>query len=527
MRAPARVSSARYRSRTPPNVRCAPRREQTPRSKEMTQPAHIVRKFTNSSHSSELHGGLAGRTHATSNESHCVFFLTRPACRRADRPIWPIRSKRVHLTRVAKPPKLDDFLNGNIPPGQARIDDFRQNAPSDGAKATRETVAYLSYDDEHLYVFSSARRRKRSSARAWPIATISQSDDEVARLSRYLSRPAARARFLREPSRHPGRRHQHRRPERRLQLGHALEKRRPHHRRWLRGLDRDPFPQPPFSERRCADLGHRSRALHSRHQRIFLLAVLHLAHQRIRAAARQHRRSGTRLGRPQSDGHSLCFRRTRAISEHAQLHRARLQIANRAARRRRYEGHHSRFLHARRHRESRFQPGGIGGPADHHQPAIRGFLSGAAPVLSRKRRVLFRRPTICSSAARIQDPEIGARLTGRAGPWQVGFLAMDDRYPGNTLPSSSIPTTAITPPIGVLRVQRDIGEESYCRRSWAPPTISARITNISARPTRASASPIIWCSPAKPCTATPAFPVCRTFPGTDYLADLEYSEPAF
>jgi hypothetical protein len=58
--------------------------------------------------------------------------------------------KTVHLTRVSKPPKLEDFLSGNIPPGQARIDDFRQNAPSDGAKATRETVAYLSYDDEHL-----------------------------------------------------------------------------------------------------------------------------------------------------------------------------------------------------------------------------------------------------------------------------------------------------------------------------------------------------------------------------------------
>ena len=60
--------------------------------------------------------------------------------------------KTVHLSRVTKPPKLEDFLTGNIPPGQARIDDFRQNAPSDGAKATRETVAYLSYDDEHLYV---------------------------------------------------------------------------------------------------------------------------------------------------------------------------------------------------------------------------------------------------------------------------------------------------------------------------------------------------------------------------------------
>src|SRR5271163_3432880 len=56
--------------------------------------------------------------------------------------------KTVHLNRVPNPPKLEDFLKGTIPPGQTRIDDFRQNAPSDGARATRETVAYLSNDDE-------------------------------------------------------------------------------------------------------------------------------------------------------------------------------------------------------------------------------------------------------------------------------------------------------------------------------------------------------------------------------------------
>ena len=81
--------------------------------------------------------------------------------------------------RVAKPPKLDDFLSGNIPPGQARIDDFRQNAPSDGAKATRETVAYLSYDDERLYVIFLCKEEKTKLRARMANRDDIQSDDEV------------------------------------------------------------------------------------------------------------------------------------------------------------------------------------------------------------------------------------------------------------------------------------------------------------------------------------------------------------
>ena len=88
--------------------------------------------------------------------------------------------KTVHPTRVSKPPKLEDFINGHILLGQARIDDFRQNAPSDGAKATRETVAYLSYDDEHLYVvFLCKEEKSKLRARMANRDDIS-SDDEVA-----------------------------------------------------------------------------------------------------------------------------------------------------------------------------------------------------------------------------------------------------------------------------------------------------------------------------------------------------------
>ena len=36
--------------------------------------------------------------------------------------------KIVHLNRVAKPPTIEDFLKGNVPPGHARINAFRQNA---------------------------------------------------------------------------------------------------------------------------------------------------------------------------------------------------------------------------------------------------------------------------------------------------------------------------------------------------------------------------------------------------------------
>jgi hypothetical protein len=56
-----------------------------------------------------------------------------------------------HVERIAQPPVLDDFLSGAPVPGFTRITDFRQNKPNDGKPVSRETIAWIAYDDQNFY----------------------------------------------------------------------------------------------------------------------------------------------------------------------------------------------------------------------------------------------------------------------------------------------------------------------------------------------------------------------------------------
>jgi hypothetical protein len=68
-------------------------------------------------------------------------------------PTAPVEQDRsVRIPKVSRPPKLQDFLNGTSREAEARITDFRQREPGDGVPTTRKTTAYLSYDDANLYI---------------------------------------------------------------------------------------------------------------------------------------------------------------------------------------------------------------------------------------------------------------------------------------------------------------------------------------------------------------------------------------
>jgi len=58
----------------------------------------------------------------------------------------------VSIPRVADPPALADFATGTPPDGLLRVDDFRQREPGDGVPASQPTIAYLGYDADNLYV---------------------------------------------------------------------------------------------------------------------------------------------------------------------------------------------------------------------------------------------------------------------------------------------------------------------------------------------------------------------------------------
>jgi hypothetical protein len=71
----------------------------------------------------------------------------------------------------------------------------------------------------------------------------------------------------------------------------------------------------------------------------------------------------------------------------------------------------------------------------------------------------FQTPENLFYSRRIQDPEFGARLTGKTGGWGLGILASDDRAAGQQLPPAD-PGYGDRAVLGVLRIDREIGNES-------------------------------------------------------------------
>jgi hypothetical protein len=60
--------------------------------------------------------------------------------------------KSASIPKVSRPPKLEDFIEGNPREAELKITDFRQFDPGDGDPVSQPTTAYLSYDDNNLYV---------------------------------------------------------------------------------------------------------------------------------------------------------------------------------------------------------------------------------------------------------------------------------------------------------------------------------------------------------------------------------------
>jgi len=58
----------------------------------------------------------------------------------------------LHIPRVTRPPKLEDFITGTPREAEAVVTEFIQMDPTNGAPVSQPTTAYLSYDDKNLYV---------------------------------------------------------------------------------------------------------------------------------------------------------------------------------------------------------------------------------------------------------------------------------------------------------------------------------------------------------------------------------------
>ena len=71
----------------------------------------------------------------------------------------------------------------------------------------------------------------------------------------------------------------------------------------------------------------------------------------------------------------------------------------------------------------------------------------------------FQTPINLVFTRRIVDPEYGARLTGKLGPWAIGLLLANDKSPGNSVIEND-PLSGRKAYFGVVRINRDIGKEN-------------------------------------------------------------------
>jgi uncharacterized protein DUF5916 len=432
--------------------------------------------------------------------------------------------KTVHLTRVSKPPKLDDFLTGNIPPGQARIDDFRQNAPSDGAKATRETVAYLSYDDDHLYVIFLCKEEKSKLRARMANRDDIQSDDEVAVYLDTFRDKQHVLDFYVNPL----------------------------------GIQADATSTEGQSDDYSYDTLWRSDG---RITADGYAVWIEIPFRSLRFSSSDVQTWGIGLGRfiPAINESSYWPYYTSRISGFApQL--GSTEGLDRVSAGRNLTvipyvfGERAQYLNTPSYAAPDFKSqtplrAGVDMKAILHDsftldvtvnPDFSQVESEDPQITINQRFEVFfpeLRPFFLENAAyfqtpdnlffsrRIEDPEIGARLTGRSGPWQVGFLAMDDRFPGNTLPSSD-PEYGHHAEIGVLRVQRDLGEGSNVGLMATTYNLGARhelLGSVDAR-IRFTDNLVLTGQAVHSETSIPGLP---HFSGADYLAALEYSSLHF
>jgi hypothetical protein len=79
------------------------------------------------------------------------------------------------------------------------------------------------------------------------------------------------------------------------------------------------------------------------------------------------------------------------------------------------------------------------------------FFEAPLIAVGLQTRMLFTR--------RIADPSFGTRLTGKVGPWNLGFLVADDRSPGKIVPDND-PDSGKSAYFAVGRVTHDLGKNS-------------------------------------------------------------------
>jgi hypothetical protein len=368
------------------------------------------------------------------------------------------QDRMIRIEKVSRPPRLEDFLSGNIPENQTRITDFRQQKPADGNPVSLPTTAYISYDDENFYVvFICLSPPEKVRGRMSKRDDIFSDDMVAVYLDTFHDRRHALS-FYVNPL----------------------------------GIQGDSVYTDGQSDDYNYDIIWKSEA---RVTREGYAAWISIPFKSIRFPSTELQTWGFGVARfiPSNNEASYWpYNTTRIEGFTPQL--ALLDGLARIS-----PGRNLQFIPYgtfTRLRSLDMPEGAVPSFATHDDfragldskvilhdaltldvtlnPDFSQVESDDPQVTTNQRFEVFfpeKRPFFLENAnyfqtpenlfftRRIQDPEFGARLTGKAGSWLLGFLGMDDRSPGNQLDAED-PLYRKHAQIETFRIQRQVGEQS-------------------------------------------------------------------
>ncbi len=133
----------------------------------------------------------------------------------------------------------------------------------------------------------------------------------------------------------------------------------------------------------------------------------------------------------------------------------------------------------------------------------------------------------------IADPQFGARLTGKQGPWAVGALLADDRSPGETVAPGD-PLEGKRAYFGVLRINRDIFRQSTIGMIYTDREFAGTHNRVGGLDTRFKIQRNWWVTaqavsssttlPDGSRSAGPAYKAQARFDGRTFYSNAEFND---
>jgi Domain of unknown function (DUF5916) len=388
----------------------------------------------------------------------CLGWFTVALHAQAVPPLPSAQIKDIHVPKITRPPKIEQFLGGASRSDMKRVDDFRQRQPGDGVPVSRKTSAWIGYDDRNFYaVFVCESPASQTRARMAKREDIMSDDIVGLFFDTYRSGQRAYEFFVNPLG---------------VQADAALTE--------SQGDDFS-FDTLWYSEGRLTPEGY--------------VAMMTIPFRSLRFSPQAVQTWGFGLfrGIPTNNENSFWPYVTEKVSGFTQ------QLGNMTGLENISPGRNLQLIPYAAFSNSHFldQPSS-GVPAFRGKTDFRPGLDAKAVIhdtltldialnpdfsqvesddpqvtVNQRFEVFFpeKRPFFLENAGyfstpenlffsrRIVDPEFGGRITGKLGQWNLGVLAIDDRAAGSTLDPGD-PNSADRAAIGVVRVQRDFGKSN-------------------------------------------------------------------